>query len=171
MTKSIIAAVGREREIGASNAILWNLPEDRKKFRETTTGHSVIMGRKTYESIISFLGKPLPNRTNIVITRNTDFKAPGCIIVHSMEEALATTNSDGEVFIIGGGAIYEQTLPYVDRLYLTQIDESYPNADVFFPRINFSDWQIVQKKPLPTPESGPTAPFVVYERKKRESES
>lgn len=166
MTKSIIVAIGREREIGSKGVIPWDLPEDRKEFRRVTTGHPVIMGRKTYDSIISFLGKPLPNRTNIVVTSDQNLEAPECVIVHSIEEALSITSPNEEVFIIGGATIYKQAISFVDKLYVTEIDETYPSADVFFPVINVNDWGLVQKNPMPTTPNCPTATFVVYERKK-----
>lgn len=166
--RAIIAALGHEREIGEGNTLPWNLPADRKKFREITEGHTVIMGRKTYESIIKSLGKLLINRTNIVVTRDKDFQAlPGCIVTHSLEEAVAAAGQDEKVFFIGGASIYEQALPTADEMCLTEIDASFPNADAFFPKFDRDDWQIVQSVPLPP--SGPNpinAYFVVYERKK-----
>lgn len=166
MTKSIIAAIGRERELGVRNTIPWDLPEDRKKFKELTNGHTVIMGRNTYESIVNFLGKPLPNRTNIIVTTDRNFKAPGCIVVHSLEEAWSAS-PDNEVFIIGGATIYEQTLPTADKIYLTEIDEVFPEADAFFPELNHDEWEAVQTVPLPKSDTNPiNACLVVYEKRK-----
>jgi dihydrofolate reductase len=132
---SLVAAIGATtRAIGKENKLVWHLPEDLKYFKTLTTGHAVIMGRKTYESI----GKPLPNRTNIVVTRSATYKAEGCKVVTSLEDALkyarALTNSGAsEVFVIGGADIYTQALPLADRLYLTLVDDPGEGADVFFP--------------------------------------
>lgn len=132
----MIAAIGKNRELGNGNDLLWKIPEDLKHFKETTKGHSIIMGRKTFESI----GKALPNRTNIVITRDSKWAAPDAFPVVSIEEALElskTKPGKEEVFIIGGGQIYELGLPYADRLYLTLIDAEKP-ADCFFPAYEHS---------------------------------
>ena len=128
---SIIAAIGKNRELGKDNKLLWHIPEDLKRFKELTSGHVVIMGRKTYESI----GKPLPNRINIIVTRDNDYHQKDTIVCHSLEEALrqAQGKPSKEVFIIGGGEIYKQGLEYADKLYLTLIDKEYPEADAFFP--------------------------------------
>lgn len=136
-TISIIAAIGKNRELGKDNKLLWHIPEDMKRFRKLTQGHTVIMGRKTYESI----GNPLPNRTNIIITRDHDFKVKGCITAHSLEEAIEIGKkySPDEIFIIGGGQIYSQALPYTDKLYLTIVEKAY-DADTFFP-----DYSIFKK--------------------------
>lgn len=127
---SIIAAIGSNRELGKDNALLWHIPEDMRRFRDLTSGHVVIMGRKTFQSI----GKPLPNRINIVITSDGHFSQKGIIVVHSINEALEQAKKHGksEVFIIGGGQIYNQALPIVHKLYLTIVESSYP-ADTFFP--------------------------------------
>ena len=131
---SIVVAIGEKREIGRENDLLWDIPADRKRFRDITRGHPVIMGRKTFESILSYIGKPLPNRTNIIVTRDTTYTHEGCIVAHSLEEALkvAKEKDSEEIFIGGGGQIYEQAFPFVDRLYLTIVKGSYP-ADAFFP--------------------------------------
>src|ERR1700688_558975 len=124
-TISIVAAMGRNREIGKGNQLLWHIPGDLKRFKQLTMGHPVIMGRKTFESIVSKLGKPLPGRTNIVISRDKNWSYKGAVIAHSLEEAFSkASNTDSEeVFIGGGSQIYEQALPHVDRLYLTLIDD------------------------------------------------
>lgn len=124
---SIIAGIGDNRELGKNNTLLWHIPEDMKRFKTLTTGHTVIMGRKTYESI----GKPLPNRTNIVITSEKEFLAPGCIIAHSLDEAIQKSH-DTETFIIGGASVYAQALPIADKLYLTKVKGTF-DADTFFP--------------------------------------
>ena len=129
--------MGRNREIGADNQLLWHLPKDLKHFKEITSGHPVIMGRKTYESI----GKPLPNRTNIVISRKTDWFEEGILIVGSIKEALKFAKKiDEDIFIIGGGNIYEQTIDLADKLEVTVVDAEL-KADTFFPEINAKNWQ------------------------------
>jgi len=138
MTKiSLIAAIGKNRELGRGNELIFKIPEDMKFFREKTRGHAVIMGRKTYESI----GHPLPNRKNIVITRDSNFMTPDSSvkIAHSMEEALEFGKSiesppaGGEVFIIGGAQVYTLALPFADKLYLTLVNKEVKDADAFFP--------------------------------------
>lgn len=127
----MIAAIGRDtRAIGKDNRLLWDIPEDMKRFRTLTSGHAVIMGQKTYESI----GRPLPNRTNIVLTQDPTFQVAGVVVCYSIEEALerAREYEREEVFVIGGGTIYRQFLPLSDRLYLTLVDGDY-EADTFFP--------------------------------------
>lgn len=132
MILSIIAAIGKNNELGKDNALLWNLPADMKYFRETTSGHPVIMGRKTFESI----GRPLPNRRNIIITRNLNYKKSGIEIVHSLDEALKLLkDTNKEIFVIGGAEIYKQAMSTADKLYITHINAKEKNADVFFPEI------------------------------------
>lgn len=128
-TINLIVAIGRNRELGKENKLIWQISEDLQRFKALTTGHPIIMGRKTFESI----GRPLPNRTNIIITRQTDFKAEGCLVTHSLSEALEIAkNIDHEIFIIGGGELYREALPLADKLYLTLI-EAEAEADTFFP--------------------------------------
>jgi dihydrofolate reductase len=137
MILSIIAALGRHRAIGYRNTLPWRLPADLQRFKQLTLGHHLLMGRKTYESI----GRPLPGRTSIIITRQPEFSAAGCLVVHSLEEAiaLAQTRGEQEAFVIGGAEIYAQALPHADRLYLTLVDAA-PEADAFFPAVDESDW-------------------------------
>lgn len=132
---SMIAAIGRNRELGKGNDLLWKIPEDLKRFRMLTKGHPCVMGRKTFDSILSAIGKPLPDRTNIVITHDKEWTHEGALAVQSMEEAiqLAKRKPGGEeVFIIGGGQIYTLGISYTDKLYLTLIDDA-KEADSFFP--------------------------------------
>lgn len=131
---SIIAAIGENREIGKSNELLWHIPDDLKRFKQLTLWHPVIMGRKTFESIASALGKPLPGRTNIVVTRDSTFIYESVLVVHSIAEAIkrAKEIDSEEVFVIGGAQIYEQALSFADKLYLTIIDDA-KEADAFFP--------------------------------------
>ena len=132
---SMIAAIGRGRELGKGNDLLWHIPDDLKRFRSLTSGHSCIMGRKTFESIVAAIGKPLPHRTNIVITRDKNWAYEGAITVDSIEDAIQLAKRKpgaDEVFIIGGGQIYELGISYADKLYLTLIDDE-KEADSFFP--------------------------------------
>ncbi len=131
---AIVVAIGKNRELGKNNQLLWHIKDDLKRFKELTLGHPVIMGRKTFESIVAILGKPLPGRTNIVVTRDQDWSHEGVLVFHTLEEALAKARElDSEEIHIGGGAeLYNQALPFVDRLYLTLIDDS-KEADTFFP--------------------------------------
>ncbi len=135
MSIKMIAAIGRNNELGAKNALLWSLPGDMKFFRETTRGSTVIMGRLTFESI----GRPLPKRRNIVITRSEDFSPEGVEVFKSLGDALAAVG--GDAFIIGGASVYEQALPFADELILTEIDADYPEADVWFPKFDKSEWR------------------------------
>lgn len=130
----MVAAMGKNRTIGKDNALLWHIPDDLKRFKALTLGHPVIMGRKTFESIVAVLGKALPGRTNIIVTRDMDWNYDGALVAHSLEDAVAKAKEiDGEEIFIGGGSqIYEQALPYADRLYLTLIDDD-KEGDSYFP--------------------------------------
>ena len=132
---SIIVAMSSNRVIGVNNSLPWHLSEDLKHFKTLTTGHTIIMGRKTYESI----GKPLPNRRNIVISRNLNAFYGGIEVVHSLEDAFSTSSNDDEVFIIGGSNIYEQSLHLAEHLYITEIKKAF-EGDTFFPEIDKSLW-------------------------------
>lgn len=137
---TIVVAMGLNNEIGKENRLLWHLPNDLKHFKKITSGHPIIMGRKTYESI----GKPLPNRTNIVISRKTDWFEEGVLIVGSVKEALKFAKKiDEEIFIIGGGNIYNQTLEIADRLEVTLVKVNL-EADTFFPKIDHS-WELTNE--------------------------
>lgn len=142
---SIISAIGNNNEIGKGNTLLWNLPVDMKHFRETTSSHTVIMGQKTFESI----GRPLPNRKNIVLTLDKNYKHEGVEIynsIESLEESLKTSlGFNEEVFVIGGGQIYRIFLEKADRLYITHVNASFPDADAFFPEINELKWKIISE--------------------------
>lgn len=134
---TIVVAMGQNNEIGFKNQLLWHLPKDLKHFKELTSGHPIIMGRKTYESI----GKPLPNRTNIVVSRKNDWFEEGILIVGSLKEALKFAKKiDEDIFIIGGGNIYEQTLEYTDKLEVTLVKADL-EADTFFPKIDPKIWK------------------------------
>jgi len=161
---SIIVATAENNAIGKGNKIPWHLPKDLKRFSTLTKGGTVIMGRTTYGSIIGYLGKPLPERTNIVITRNKEFKAPGCIVVHSLEEALAHTETKTEAFIIGGGAIYTEALPFTDRIYRTLVHTTI-DADTFFPAINEAEWKVTVSEFTPRDAKNPLdMTFMTYDR-------
>lgn len=133
---SLIVAMSQNNVIGDKNKLLWNLKEDMVRFKNITTGHPILMGRKTYESI----GRPLPNRTNIVVTRG-NIEIDGCTVVHSIEEGINMFPDNEEIFIIGGAEIYKQVLPKVDKMYLTVILEDY-EGDAVFPKINFKMWNL-----------------------------
>lgn len=130
---SIIAALSNDGALGKNNKLLWHIPEDMKRFKNITTGHPIIMGRKTYDS----LGRLLPHRTNIIVTRNTSFSIEGAVVVGSLEEALkkAREIENEEVFVIGGGQIFKEAMPVTDKLYLTLVEGDH-EADTFFPEYN-----------------------------------
>jgi dihydrofolate reductase len=135
MTVSIIVAIAKNNAIGKDNKLLWYLPNDLKHFKDVTTGHTVIMGRKTYDSV----GKPLPKRRNIIITRQA-ISIEGCEVVNSLEAALALCKDEDEVFIVGGAEIYRQAIPLTDRIYLTVIDQEF-DGDSFFPELDPTEWK------------------------------
>ena len=143
---ALIAAVGPDGTIGSDNKMPWHLPRDLRFFRRITTGHTIIMGRKTYDAI----GKrPLPKRKNIIITRNRQFSAPNCVVVHSLKEAVEAVRGEKRAFIIGGGELYKQSIDMADEIYLTEILDQHPNARLFplfesdtvFPEIAEAHWE------------------------------
>jgi dihydrofolate reductase len=160
---SILAAIARNGVIGRGNALPWRLPEDLKRFKALTLGHAVIMGRKTFESILAANGGPLPGRENIVVTRSRDYAAAGCRVVHSLESAIAETRG-AEAFIIGGAEIYALALPVAQRLYLTEIDADF-EGDAVFPPYDRSEWREVTREPRAGPGSL-RYDFALYERRK-----
>jgi dihydrofolate reductase len=163
MTLSIIVAQARNRVIGSAHDLPWYLPADLRHFKELTTGHTVIMGRKTYDSIVARLGKPLPNRTNVVLTRDRTFAAPGIFVAHTMDQALRTIE-DTEAFVIGGAQIYEQAMPVVDKLYVTEVAANI-TGDTFFPPINPKEWKEVFRESHDKDDKNPyNYSFVIYER-------
>lgn len=132
---TMIVAAGENNEIGKDNDLIWHLRDDLKRFKSITSGHHIIMGRKTFESF----PKPLPNRTHIVITRQSNYKAPdGVIIVNSIEDAIKIAKKDSQPFIIGGGEIYKQAMPYASKIEITRVHATFPEADTFFPKIDTS---------------------------------
>ncbi|QNE18906.1 dihydrofolate reductase [Kribbella qitaiheensis] len=150
MTIILIAAIGANGVIGRDNDLPWRIREDLQHFKQLTLGHTLVMGRKTYDSI----GRPLPGRRTVVVTRQPDWSADGVEVVHTVEEAL---KSDGDIYVAGGGEIYRQALPYADRLELTEVDQS-PDGDVTFPAFDRSEWSETAR----TPNPGFT--FVTYDR-------
>lgn len=145
----MIAAVGKNNELGKDNDLLWHLPNDFKRFKQLTTGHFIIMGRKTFESF----PKPLPNRTHIIITRDTSYTVdyPDCIIAHSLEDAIQLTAEDELPFIIGGGEIYKQGEQYSDKLEITKVHQSF-DADTFFPEVDETRWKLISSEFHPKDE-------------------
>ena len=137
----IIAAAAQNNALGKNNDLVWHLPDDFKRFKALTSGHHIIMGRKTFESF----PKPLPNRTHIVITRQKEYTPEGCIVVDSMEKALAIAPKNEDVFIIGGGEIYHLGLAVAHKIELTRVFDTF-DADVFFPEINLDEWELVEEE-------------------------
>lgn len=137
---SIIVAMANNRTIGINNTLPWRCPEDLKHFKSLTMGHHMIMGRKTFDSI----GKPLPGRTTVVVTRNTSLKIEGCIIANSLQQAIDVCAGDKEIFIVGGAELYAQALPLADTLYITEIQQNI-QGDAFFPEFNNSKWHEISR--------------------------
>ena len=163
MIKSIMVARSDNRVIGKDNDLVWHMPADLKYFKETTQGHYVMMGRKTYESV----DKPLPGRLNIIITRQPDYSRECCITVHSLEEAFALGKKNGqrEVFVLGGSEIYQLAMGQVDRIYLTEIKAEF-EGDAYFPEIDQSKWKEVKREEHEPDEQNPHPyAFVVLERR------
>lgn len=133
---ALLVAMARNRVIGANNAIPWHLPNELKLFKTITMGHHIVMGRKTYESI----NRLLPGRTTVIVTRQCDYRVPGAVVAHSIDEALAACRGDPEIFVIGGADIFREALPVADRVYLTIVDAE-PAGDTFMPEFDMSDWQ------------------------------
>lgn len=157
MRISIIAAMAENRVIGSNGAIPWDLPGDRRRFRELTWGHPVIMGRRTFESI----GHPLPGRRNIVLTRRAGYLAEGCVVVHDLRSALEAAGEADELFIIGGGELYREALPLAERVYLTIIHVT-AEGDVLFPEIPAGEFVEKERREV---RDTITCDFVIYERK------
>jgi dihydrofolate reductase len=154
---SLVAALARNRVIGAGNRMPWHLPQDLRRFKRLTMGAPVIMGRKTYESILEQTGRPLPGRRNIVVTRQPGAQWDGCEVAGSLDAALAAAHTAPEVFVIGGAELYRLALPRADRLYLTLLDAEYP-GDTLVPEFDAADWRETARAP------GAGFAFVTYER-------
>lgn len=166
---NLIAACGLNNEIGHQNKLLCKLDNDMEHFVKLTTGNFVCMGRKTFESI----GKPLKNRTNIILTRDENYKAPfGTYVFHSIEDVIKQyklNNDETELFFIGGSEVYSQAIPYASRLYLTIIENNFPHADSFFPQFSMMDWKVVSDQTIFHPKDDKNEYdhfFVTYERRK-----
>lgn len=138
----LIAAVSENNAIGLDNGLLWHLPDDFKRFKALTSGHYIIMGRKTFESF----PKPLPNRTHVVITRQKNYQKEGCVVVHSLDEALAKVPKGEDVFVIGGGEIYQQSMAVADVVDVTRVHTVIEKADTFFPEIDLDDWELEREE-------------------------
>ncbi len=160
MKLSIIVAMDANRVIGHENRLPWHLPADLKHFRKITLGKPILMGRKTWQSI----GRPLPGRINIVITRDTNYQAEGCSVVHSIDEALRAARGHDEVMVIGGAQLYSQVLPATDTLYITQVEGKFP-GDTFFPELNPLDWREVERSThAPDEKNAHACSFIRLER-------
>ena len=160
---SFIVAMDNNRVIGKDNQLPWHLPADLKFFKKTTMGHPIVMGRKTHESI----GKPLPGRENIIVTRNERYDSEGCTVIHSVEELirLDAENKEKEIFVIGGAELFKTMFPFADRLYITQIDHEFA-GDTFFPDYNESDWYLTSSDKGVKDEKNPYDYFYnIYDRR------
>lgn len=155
---SIISALARNRTIGINNTLPWRLPEDLKHFKTLTLGHHILMGRKTFESLPGIL----PGRPHVVITRNRDFEVNNCIVVHSIEDAIAVASGDEEIFFIGGADLYQQALTIADRMYLTEIQANV-EGDAWFPEFDRSQWLETQRETHQS-ENGLAFHFVIYDK-------
>lgn len=162
MQLAIIVAMGRDRAIGADNQLLWHLPQDLKRFRQLTTGHTIVMGRNTWHSLPD---GALPNRRNVVVSRTLG-EAQGAEVYRSIEEVLLALEGEAEVFVIGGGQIYEQLLPRASKLYLTVVEAEFSDADTFFPEIDWGAWRIVGEELVPADERNSFA-SIYYELERK----
>lgn len=160
MIVSIVVAISENNAIGKNNKLLWHLPNDLKHFKEITTGHTVIMGRKTYESV----GKPLPNRRNIILTQQS-ITIPGCEVVNSLDDAIELCVGEPEIFIVGGAEIYRQSMHLTDRIYLTIVHKEF-DGDTYFPEIKADEWKEVTKESH-QPDNKNLLPysFITFERR------
>ena len=162
MVISIIAAVSENNVIGNNNTLIWHLKEDMKYFKEKTSGHHIIMGRKTFESISG--GKPLPNRISIVITRDKNYERDGIIVCHSLDEAIDKCTDENEVFIIGGGQIYKEAIEICDNLYITKIHKDF-EGDIKFPEIHENKWKLTNCDKHYSENNNFNYSFLTYMRK------
>jgi len=161
MIITIIAAIANNNALGKDNKLIWHLSADLKRFKKLTTGHHIIMGRKTYESI----GKPLPNRTTIIITKNKNYKQENCLIAHSLNEAIKMVKNDLNPFIIGGAQIYKQAITLADKLDITYVHQDF-EADVFFPEIDLDKWNEISRETFKADEKNKyNYSFVTFELK------
>jgi dihydrofolate reductase len=157
---SIIVAIAKNFAIGRNNQLLWHIPSDLKRFKKITGGHQVIMGKLTYFSLPV---RPLPNRTNVVITDNREETFEGCKTVYSIDEAIDLCNDIDESFIIGGGSVYRQFLPHCNKLYLTVVHKEF-EADTFFPEVDLSEWRLIEKEDHTDDTLGFSYSFLTFEK-------
>jgi dihydrofolate reductase len=163
MNLSIIVALSENNVVGANNQLPWHLSADLKRLKALTMGHHLIMGRKTYESI----GRPLPGRKNVIITRNKNYKAEGCIVVTSLKEGLEVAKKDSEAFIFGGGEVFKEALPRVTKIYMTRIHQSF-NGDTYFPHLDRREWHEVSREDhQPDEVNKYSYSFITYEKIRR----
>lgn len=159
----MIAAISENNAIGKNQQLLCHMPTDMKRFKALTTGHAVIMGRKTFES----LPHPLPNRQNIILTTDSEAVYAGCFVCRSMEAALTLCEPETEVFIIGGAQVYGQAIDWADKMYITRIHHCFDDATTFFPEVNWNQWEEVEREEYPADEKNPYPfTFLTYLRKK-----
>lgn len=158
---TIIAAIAENNALGKDNQLIWHLPADLKRFKKVTLGHHIIMGRKTFES----LGKPLPNRTTIIISRNKNYTKKNCIVVNSLDEAIKASKDDKNPYILGGAQIYKQAMPIADKLDITFVHHNF-EADAFFPEIDLNIWQETSREDFKKDETNKyNYSFVTYLKK------
>lgn len=159
---SLIVAMDQNRLIGKNNKLPWHLPADLQYFKKVTMGHPIVMGRKTFESI----GRVLPGRENVIVTRNKEFKAEGCVVLHDIAQIKRfADNHEKEVFVIGGAEIFKEILPFTDRLYITEIHETF-EGDTFFPEIDENEWDEISSKPGSIDEKNRFAhDFIILQKK------
>ncbi len=158
---SLIVAMAKNRTIGVNNTLPWRCPEDLKHFKTLTMGHHMIMGRKTFDSI----GKPLPGRTTVVVSRNNELKVEGCVVVHSLQEAIAACTEDPEIFVVGGAELYQQAISLVDTLYITEIQQEV-EGDAHFPEFDMNAWRETAREVRSQETPQPLEyHFVTYRRK------
>jgi dihydrofolate reductase len=168
---NLIAAIDRNRGLGFNNELLVKLPSDMSHFKKLTTGHFIVQGRKTYDSI----GHPLPNRQNIILTRNKEYRAPlGTFVYHDIETVIKQykllNNNESELFIIGGAELFSQSLEFADRIYLTIIEHSFENCDSFFPELSNVDWKVLSEKTIHVPKDAKNEYdhyFLTYEKRRK----
>jgi dihydrofolate reductase len=167
MSVSIIVARAKDSAIGRKNGLPWNLPNDLKRFSQLTRDHTVVMGQTTFESIKGMIGSPLPGRHNVIATRDPGFSAEGCDITLSLEDFLTDAQKKSEeIFVIGGASIYKQALVYANKLYITEIETTVPDADAFFPEVSETEWEVVSEDKHPADDKHAFIyNFVIYERK------
>ena len=163
-TISIISAVAEDNAIGKNQELLWRMPADMKRFKELTTGHTVIMGRKTFESLPN---GGLPNRKNVVLTTIPEANFIGCFACESINEALELCEKEEQIFLIGGSLVYKLGLDLADKMYITRVHANFPDADAFFPDVNWEEWEEIERQEFQADEKNPYAyTFLTYIRKK-----